>query len=151
MITHYTLGFLFNPEKTKVVLIKKERPTWQAGRLNGIGGHVEKDETSLACMEREFKEEVDYANHRELNWRRYASLISTSFFIDCFAAIGDITSVKSVPLQEEVVILDLDKITVTRTKDLIENVPFLISMALDFLEDGRPVFSTIYYDTLSIK
>ena len=39
-VKHYSVGFLFNDTKTKVCLIKKNRPTWQEGFLNGVGGHL---------------------------------------------------------------------------------------------------------------
>lgn len=56
--TYYTLGFVFNPERTHVMLIRKTRPQWQAGLLNGIGGKLEEDESDSECMIREFKEET---------------------------------------------------------------------------------------------
>jgi 8-oxo-dGTP diphosphatase len=52
----YSVGFLFNDDQ--VVLIEKNRPAWQKGKLNGIGGHVEPGETFEECMEREFEEET---------------------------------------------------------------------------------------------
>ena len=54
----YVLGFLFNITKDKVWLIKKNRPPWQAGRFNGIGGHIENGETPEMAIVREFREET---------------------------------------------------------------------------------------------
>lgn len=54
---HYVCGFLFNPTWERVLLIRKNRPEWQAGKLNGIGGKIEPNETPLSAMIREFKEE----------------------------------------------------------------------------------------------
>ncbi len=54
----YVLGFLFNATKDRAWLIIKKRPSWQAGRLNGIGGHIENGETPEAAMVREFREET---------------------------------------------------------------------------------------------
>jgi len=56
MITQYVAGFLFDETLENVVLIRKNRPKWQAGKLNGVGGHVEARETSIETMHREFKE-----------------------------------------------------------------------------------------------
>jgi 8-oxo-dGTP pyrophosphatase MutT (NUDIX family) len=36
----YVVGFAFDTYG-RVALIRKNRPEWQAGQLNGIGGHVE--------------------------------------------------------------------------------------------------------------
>jgi 8-oxo-dGTP diphosphatase len=54
----YVLGFAFDKYGSRVVLIKKKRPEWQAGRWNGICGHVEKDESPSIAMSREFEEET---------------------------------------------------------------------------------------------
>lgn len=53
----FVLGFAFTQD-ARVVLIKKSRPSWQAGRYNGIGGHREPKEDSPDAMEREFFEET---------------------------------------------------------------------------------------------
>jgi 8-oxo-dGTP pyrophosphatase MutT (NUDIX family) len=58
MIQEYVLGFVFNLDKTKVALMRKTKPEWQRGRLNGIGGKIELGETSITAMHREFKEET---------------------------------------------------------------------------------------------
>ena len=43
---------------TRVLLIRKKRPWWQAGLLNGVGGKIEEGETPLQAMRREFQEET---------------------------------------------------------------------------------------------
>lgn len=53
----YTLNFIFNENLDLVWLIKKIRPAWQAGYLNGIGGKFEDGEDSFDCATREVKEE----------------------------------------------------------------------------------------------
>ena len=35
------VGFAFTEDRRSVILIRKNRPEWQAGRLNGVGGHIE--------------------------------------------------------------------------------------------------------------
>lgn len=54
----YVCGFLFSTDRERVLLIRKRRPAWQAGRLNGVGGKVEAGETPEAAMAREFREEA---------------------------------------------------------------------------------------------
>lgn len=51
------LGFAFD-SYGRVALIRKNRPDWQRGKLNGIGGHVESDESVRVAMSREFSEET---------------------------------------------------------------------------------------------
>lgn len=50
-----------------VLLIRKLRPAWQAGRLNGVGGKVEFGESPDEAMAREFREETGH--EAPLNWR----------------------------------------------------------------------------------
>lgn len=54
----YVNGFMFSEDYKKVLLIKKNKPSWQKGLLNGIGGKVEGDENYHKAMTREFSEEV---------------------------------------------------------------------------------------------
>ena len=44
--TRYVLGFLFRDNCTSVVLIRKDKPRWQAGLLNGVGGKINDGETN---------------------------------------------------------------------------------------------------------
>lgn len=65
----YVVGFLFDESKQHVALIRKARPAWQYGKLNGIGGHIEKNETPLQAMRREFFEETGAT---VANWEFFA-------------------------------------------------------------------------------
>src|SRR3954470_21452915 len=57
-VQEYVCGFLFSPDRTRVLLIRKRRPAWQAGKLNGIGGKIEPGESPAQAMSREFREEA---------------------------------------------------------------------------------------------
>lgn len=65
------VGFLFDTDAYRVVLIRKNRPEWQAGKLNGVGGKVEQGESKEQAMTREFKEETGVLLE---GWHRFASL-----------------------------------------------------------------------------
>ena len=54
----YVCGFLFDSHGSWVWLIKKSKPKWQVGMLNGIGGKIEENELPLHAMRREFLEET---------------------------------------------------------------------------------------------
>ena len=54
----YVVGIPIVNQDTEVLLIKKEHPDWQKGYLNGIGGKIERDESPIFAMKREFFEEV---------------------------------------------------------------------------------------------
>ena len=69
----YVCGFLFSSDRTRVLLIRKNRPAWQAGKLNGLGGKIELGETPHEAMRREFREEagVDLPEER---WQHVLTL-----------------------------------------------------------------------------
>lgn len=54
----YVLGFIFDSSCKKVLLIAKNRPEWQKGKINGIGGKIERNETVKSAMSREALEET---------------------------------------------------------------------------------------------
>lgn len=76
----YSVGFLHNDHE--VVLIRKNRPAWQAGYLNGVGGHIEKYEDPHSCMVREFREETGVGVGP---WEHFATLLGEHAMIHCFA------------------------------------------------------------------
>lgn len=58
MRNRYVLGFIFSGTMQQVLLMKKERPTWQKGFLNGIGGRCHVGEDPEVAMHRETDEEI---------------------------------------------------------------------------------------------
>lgn len=69
----YVLGFAFTPDLENVLLIKKNRPEWQKGKYNGLGGKLKHFETPLQAMVREFKEEADIETI-EQDWKPVGTL-----------------------------------------------------------------------------
>lgn len=63
-IKRYVVGLAH--DGTRMAFVKKNRPEWQAGLLNGIGGKVEENEDYYTAMVREFYEETGTAIP---NWR----------------------------------------------------------------------------------
>jgi len=67
MSTFYVAGFLHSAEF--VLLVRKNQPEWQAGKLNGVGGKMEMHELALDAMRREFHEETGH--EAEIDWSLY--------------------------------------------------------------------------------
>lgn len=88
-MTSYVLGFRFCVEeltgRRKVALIKKTKPAWQAGKLNGIGGKIEQFETLMGAMVREFHEETDVQTG---DWRQFGVLEHDGHDIYLFVSHG---------------------------------------------------------------
>ena len=79
----YVVGYLFNRDTNEVCLIQKNRPNWQKGRLNGVGGHIEQGENPQDAMPREFWEE---AGERNIAWRQFLFITGTGYELYCFTA-----------------------------------------------------------------
>lgn len=64
----YTVNFLFTSNGEEVLLIRKNKTTFK-GKLNGIGGEIEENETPICGAIREIKEETGATlNADELHW-----------------------------------------------------------------------------------
>lgn len=145
----YVAGFMFNDSKTQVALIRKSKPEWQRGKLNGIGGKIEEGESPLRAMVREFKEESGMLHE---GWKYFLKMRGTNsdgalFQVHFFHTSGDLLLLESME-EEKIEIINIGGISPLRD-DMIENLPWLISFALDNAVDGRPSFATVTYVTPS--
>lgn len=143
----YVLGFAFD-KRGAVALICKNRPDWQAGKWNGIGGHVEKDEIPSAAMAREFMEETTM-RIRATDWRlcgqlhksgEYRCAVYTARVVDLRVQTNTDEAVKVFTVQEQALFLD------TREWPCMANiVPMLAlcNMAPD--REGKIPFFTLDY------
>jgi 8-oxo-dGTP diphosphatase len=113
-----------------VEVIKKNHPAWQAGRFNGIGGHIEAGESALSAMIREFHEETGCKTDRS-QWTRFTKLSGDAFTIDFFFAYGDLSRLKSTT-DEEIEIMQPFALTVHNS---IPNLTWLVPMALSMAFD----------------
>lgn len=80
-LVEYVVGYAFNRTLNGVLLIKKQRPSWQAGRLNGVGGKIEPGEQPIDAMVREFREETNLATGKS-DWHRFATLDGPEVYLD---------------------------------------------------------------------
>lgn len=137
--TRYVVGFGFkiHKERTWVALVRKSRPAWQAGLLNGIGGKVELGESPIGTMVREWQEETSVAVARE-HWRsfhyaRYRSGAKVHFYA---ALVPDMDIVNPDPT-EPVDFYDVAELIGKRHQECLYNLPYLIPMAMILL--SRPL------------
>lgn len=119
----YVVGFLFSPTGEYVALIEKQRPFWQRGKLNGIGGKIEPGESAEQAMRREFREETGADVGA---WRLFCTLRWRGDVIHFFAARGDV-EIQTLT-DERVSWFRVEYVTVLPT---IPNLRWLIPMALD--------------------
>ena len=86
----FVLGFIFNKDLTKILLIKKNRGpkglNSMKNRINGIGGHMKKNESFYDSIQRECLEETGLDIE---NWIYFCNLDTKIGKIYCFYAITD--------------------------------------------------------------
>lgn len=127
----YVLGFMFSEDNLnrRVALIKKTKPTWQAGRLNGIGGKIERNEYPADAMIREFFEETGFQT-KEHDWTYFASMTNSQFIVYCYVAYGDIDLLQTTT-EEKVTLAFVNEIAIPNLHPALSNIRWLIPMGLD--------------------
>ena len=140
----YCCGFAFDPSFTDVLLIRKAKPEWQKGMLNGVGGTVEPGEAPIDAMQREFIEETGIYQGAS-KWIRLAMLGDEHVIVHFFFTIitPDVmqSAVRGMARAKEP--LELHG-TLMLPKTVIPNLRWLIPLALDTRPEygiGLPVIA----------
>lgn len=123
---HYVVGFAFDLEKRRVVLIEKKRPAWQKGRFNGVGGKIEKGEAPFDAMVREFKEEAGIEVYYQ--WRPLIKLHTIKWEVFFFYSFTDISNCRTMT-DELITIIPTKRIPSMST--IISSLKWLVPMCLD--------------------
>ena len=126
-MTRYVVGLLFSEDYSQVLLIRKTRPAWQAGKLNGPGGHVEANETDHEAMRREFLEEagVDVAN-----WSLVVMLEGVDFSVGFYAA-ADTEALRAAYQAGDEGIELWELAGAIGRRDLMPNLHWILALAAD--------------------
>ena len=128
----YVVGFAFSKDRNDIVLIKKNKPEWQAGMVNGIGGKIEDtDDRPVDAMRREFKEEtgVDTLANK---WKHYATLkVGDAVEVYCFVYFdNEIYNCRTIE-KEEVFIIATDTALGEFRYKFVPNTKVLVELALE--------------------
>ena len=119
----YVVGFAFDDDEN-VALIRKEKPDWQKGYLNGPGGKIEEGESSHDAMVREFEEETGLLVPV---WEPYVKLAGEDWSCAFFRAFSvDLSKVRTVT-DEQIMVLNARYLP----PSTLTNLTWLIPLALD--------------------
>ena len=128
----YVVGFLFSNDYRWVTLIRKNRPDWQAGKYNGVGGKVERGEAVQDAMVREFFEETGVKTKWD-DWDEFALLQgSKGDTIYVFSAVSTpyLSAVKTQTDEEVMNILVKHVLDQDEPYPVVPNLPVIIRLAL---------------------
>ncbi|RNJ49413.1 NUDIX hydrolase [Methylocystis hirsuta] len=128
----YVCGFLFNDSGSHVVMIRKNRPEWQAGKINGIGGKVEGGELLAEAMVREGLEEAGV----EPGWQPFVKLRYPNADVAFFAA-RDSEMFERASTKESEEIIKPEVAYLDKKQFASPNIAFLIPMAWHALAHER--------------
>lgn len=122
-MNRYVVGFAFSADRQSVLLVRKLRPNWQKGYLNGIGGKIEHGETHSEAMDRECFEETGL----QLSWRYRGLMTGTNsdgnlFECHIFYAYENIDSFT----QKEDEPLNIYSVPSLQGEKLLDNLNWLI-------------------------
>lgn len=137
MYIKYVVGFLFNDDLTEVLLINKTKPKWQNGKLNGVGGKIEKDETKVEAMVREFQEETSVSSDSK-DWHLFCSLTEFQNSRDlhsvfCLRAVSNFHDLSNLDIkqttEEKPEVFKVSEVSMSDR--ILPNLKWLIPLAID--------------------
>lgn len=143
-MTKYVAGFLFTPDRQQVVLVQKNKPDWQKGRHNGVGGKLEPDELWEDAMCREFREETGVTIPAHA-WQHTVTLFNDHFECRFFRAFStEAHNVKTMETEE--IALHHMQDVMSGYLPVIDNLYWLLPLQLDMglhfpiapIKDGLP-------------
>jgi 8-oxo-dGTP diphosphatase len=121
----YVAGFYFDKEGKSVALVHKNRPDWQIGQINAIGGKVEPGESPTNAVAREFLEETGL---RVLDWEHVVEIYGPGWEVYFYRAFGNPNDCKTMEDEEIVVHSVSDALNL---HNLVSNLYWILPLALD--------------------
>lgn len=121
----YVAGFYFDKDKKHVALVHKNRPDWQAGQINAIGGKIEIGEHPTEAMAREFLEETGVTVS---DWEHVVVIYGSDWKVYFLRAFGNPDKCKSMEDEKIAVYSTADAL---KLPNLISNLYWILPLALD--------------------
>lgn len=126
----YTTGFAFDKKLENVLLIRKNRPEWQKGKLNGLGGLIEHDEIPILSLIREFEEECGIKTNVYM-WTHISTIYGDVWCVDFFSCICDITKATKTT-DENIEIIPINQLY---KHSCVNSISWLIPLAIYWMSN----------------
>lgn len=123
---HYVLALLFTPDRASVVLMRRTRPAWQAGRVNALGGKRVEGETPRSAARREVREECG-VDVPEDAWEEFLVWDDAAYRMHALRAVHPDALAARTLEDQEVFLAPVDALP----PEIVENLRWLVPLALD--------------------
>jgi 8-oxo-dGTP diphosphatase len=123
-VREYVLALLFTPDAREVVLVRKTRPAWQAGRVNALGGKLHEGEGVLDAARREVREEAGVDIER---WEEFLTWHDAEYRLRAVRAFDARAGAAYTAEDQEVILTGIDALP----DNVIDNLRWMIPLALD--------------------
>jgi 8-oxo-dGTP diphosphatase len=120
----YVLALLFTANRRQVVLMRRTRPVWQAGRVNALGGRIKEGEEPSDAARREVREECG-VNVAE--WTEVLVWEDAEYRMHVLSAASELASGARTMEDQEVFLADVDALPA----NVIDNLRWLVPLTLD--------------------
>lgn len=127
MTERYVAGFAIRGDDN-VLLVRKNKPSWQHGLLNGIGGKVEGDEGYNAAMRREFREETGLD---VLNWLPFAREHGPGYIVMFYRTALMPNMLPARPVNDVGETLEWHSLRFVDDDEVVGNLQWLLPLARD--------------------
>lgn len=131
-MTEYTIIFCIASDK-HFLLVEKDKPEWQKGKLNLPGGKIEPGETPIQCANRELAEESGLCGDNTVHYmKQLGRIVDNNVTIHCMWCCTSYSSkLKLRPADSETQKIGwYDWDTVRRDRRLIPNLRLIIPLML---------------------
>jgi 8-oxo-dGTP diphosphatase len=120
----YVLALLFTANRRQVVLMRRMRPLWQAGRVNALGGRLVDGESPGDAARREVREEsgVDVKE-----WTEVLVWDDAEYRMHVMRAVSELAGAARTMEDQEVFLADVESLPA----NVIDNLRWLVPLALD--------------------
>jgi 8-oxo-dGTP diphosphatase len=120
----YVLALLFTANRRQVVLMRRMRPLWQAGRVNALGGRPGDGESPGDAARREVREEsgVDVKE-----WTEVLVWDDAEYRMHVMRAVSELAGAARTMEDQEVFLADVESLPA----NVIDNLRWLVPLALD--------------------
>ncbi|MEP7087801.1 MAG: NUDIX domain-containing protein [Gemmatimonadota bacterium] len=120
----YVLALLFTADKKRVVLMQRTRPSWQAGRVNALGGAIVVGESAVEAARREVREE---AGVNVAEWAEVLVWEDAEYRMHVMRAVSELAGEARTQEDQVVFLADASALPL----NVIDNLRWLVPLALD--------------------